>query len=52
VTSHNAIPYFSNPRLTYTGFPIGTSSHHDAARRFNERRETVEGFYPPLPSPK
>jgi len=41
------IPYHSNPRLTYQNIPMGTAEHHDAARRFNERRETVEDFYPP-----
>lgn len=46
VTSHGAIPYFSNPRLQYRGVPIGTVERHDAARRFNERREIVENFYP------
>lgn len=46
VNSHGAIPYFSNPRLTYQGVPIGTVANHDAARRFNERREIVEKFYP------
>ncbi|MNM43411.1 hypothetical protein D3C81_542910 [compost metagenome] len=45
-TSHGAIPYFSNPRLHYQGAPMGTVEHNDAARRLNERRETVEGFYP------
>lgn len=49
ITSHGAIPYFSNPRLTYQGVALGTVANHDAARRFNERRETVENFYPPLP---
>ncbi|MDD2106846.1 MULTISPECIES: reprolysin-like metallopeptidase [Pseudomonas] len=42
------IPYHSNPRVTYEGIPVGTAEHHDVARRFNERRETVEGFYPPV----
>ncbi|WP_248917843.1 zinc-dependent metalloprotease family protein [Pseudomonas entomophila] len=46
VTSHGAIPFFSNPRLQYMGVPMGTTEYHDAARRFNERRETVENFYP------
>lgn len=41
------IPYHSNPRVTYEGIPVGTAAHHDVARRFNERRETVENFYPP-----
>ncbi|HKS13078.1 MAG TPA: M12 family metallo-peptidase [Pseudomonas sp.] len=47
VTSHGALPYFSNPRLRYQGSAMGTVEHHDAARRLNERRETVENFYPP-----
>ena len=42
------IPYHSNPRLTYQNAALGTVEHHDAARRFNERRETVENFYPPF----
>lgn len=46
LTSHGAIPYFSNPRLTYEGEPIGTVEREDVARRFNERREAVENFYP------
>lgn len=41
------VPYHSNPRITYQGVPLGTVEHHDAARRFNERRETVANFYPP-----
>jgi len=41
------IPYHSNPRLTYQGIPLGTAANHDAARRFNERRDVVENFYPP-----
>ncbi|MNN02863.1 hypothetical protein D3C81_1155340 [compost metagenome] len=49
VTSHGAVPYFSNPARLYQERPMGTTEHHDAARRFNERRETVESFYPPLP---
>lgn len=49
VTTWGSIPYFSNPKLTYQGFPIGTPEHHDVARRINERREVVEGWYPPVP---
>jgi hypothetical protein len=45
------IGYHSNPRLTYEGIAIGTVEHHDVARRFNERRETVENFYPPPVTP-
>lgn len=40
--------YHSNPRVTYQGIPVGTARNHDVARRFNERRETVENFYPPV----
>lgn len=50
VTTHGAIPYFSNPRLTYQGVPLGTAKHHDVARLFNERREAVENLFPPLAS--
>ncbi|MNP35980.1 hypothetical protein D3C76_1293360 [compost metagenome] len=28
---------------------MGTERNHDVARRFNERRETVENWYPPMP---
>lgn len=45
------VAYHSNPRLTYQGVALGTAAHHDVARRFNERRETVEGFYPPVYAP-
>lgn len=46
------VAYHSNPRLTYQGIPLGTEAHHDVARLFNERRETVENFYPvPLAPP-
>ncbi|MFJ4385143.1 zinc-dependent metalloprotease family protein [Pseudomonas sp. NPDC089408] len=41
------IPYHSNPDVTYQNIPVGTAEHHNVARRFNERRETVENFYPP-----
>ena len=41
------IPYYSNPRLTYQGLPLGTVRNHDVARRFNERREIVENIFPP-----
>lgn len=49
VTSHGAIPYFSNPRLTYENVALGTVQNHDVARQFDEYRETVENFYPPMP---
>ena len=46
------VAYHSNPRLTYQSIPLGTEAHHDVARRFNERRERVENFYPvPLAPP-
>ena len=50
VASRDALPNFSNPRVTYLGMPLGDSKFNDVARRFNERRETVENFYPP-PNP-
>lgn len=50
VTTAYAIPYFSNPNLFYQGVRIGTFEHHDVARRFNERREEIENFYPPMPA--
>jgi len=43
------IPYHSNPRLTYQGKALGTVAHHDVARRFNERRQIIEDFYPVPP---
>lgn len=45
------IPYYSNPRLTYQGLPLGTVRNHDVARRFNERREIVENIFPPVYKP-
>lgn len=48
VTSHGAIPYFSNPRLTYQGIPMGTVMNHDMARQFDDYRAVVENFYPPV----
>ncbi|MGE8383270.1 MAG: zinc-dependent metalloprotease family protein [Pseudomonas putida] len=50
-TSHGAVGYFSNPRIRYQGVAMGTVQNHDNARRFNEYRETVENFYPPLHTP-
>lgn len=47
VTTHGAVPFFSNPELTYLNVPLGTREHNDTARRFNERREAVADFYPP-----
>lgn len=49
VTSHGAIPYFSNPRLSYQGVAMGTVQNHDVARQFDEYRGVVEDFYPPVP---
>jgi hypothetical protein len=46
------IGYFSNPRLTYRGLALGSVEHHDVARRFEERRDDVEAFYPQAPHPK
>lgn len=43
------IAYWSNPRLTYHAMRLGTVEHHDVARRFNEQRGKIEGFYPPRP---
>ena len=40
--------FFSNPRLSYQGQALGTVANHDVARAMNERRETVENFYPPF----
>lgn len=51
-TSHGAVPYFADPRLSYQGRPLGHVELHDVARRFDERRETVENFYPPMPYKK
>lgn len=51
-TSHGALPYFANPRLSYNGRPLGDPQLHDVARRFNERREIVESLYPPPLRPK
>lgn len=42
------VPFYSNPRLTYRGQPLGTVAHHDVARAMNERRESIENFYPPF----
>jgi len=40
------IAYFSNPRLSYAGVPMGTVKDNDVARALNERRSIVENFYP------
>lgn len=47
VTSHGAVPYFSNPRLHYQGVAMGTFQNHDIARQFDEYRHVVENIYPP-----
>lgn len=52
VTTWGAIPYFSNPRLTYQGVPIGTPEHHDVARTLDEHREEIENLYPPPTAPR
>lgn len=44
--------FFSNPRLSYQGQALGTVANHDVARAMNERRETVENFYPPFAGKK
>ena len=44
-TSHGALPYFANPRLSYKDRPLGDPQLHDVARRFNERREIVENLF-------
>ena len=44
--------FFSNPRLSYQGHALGTVANHDVARAMNERRETVENFYPPFAGKK
>ncbi|MCX2692980.1 hypothetical protein OO256_09405 [Pseudomonas sp. DCB_CB] len=43
------VPFYSNPRLSYQGQPLGTVAHHDVARAINERRASIESFYPPMP---
>lgn len=48
VTTWGSIPYFSSPRLSYQGVPIGTVAHHDVARTINENRERVENTYDPF----
>lgn len=40
------INLFSNPELSYTGVEIGLADKIDMARFMNERRETIENFYP------
>ncbi|MFG0409355.1 reprolysin-like metallopeptidase [Pseudomonas sp. FYR_11] len=52
VTTWGSIPYFSNPRLTYQGVPMGTPEHHDVARTLDEHREEIENLYPPPPAPR
>ncbi|WP_345828473.1 M12 family metallo-peptidase [Erwinia sp. HDF1-3R] len=43
--------YFSNPRITYNGVPMGSAKYEDNARRLNERREAVANFYTTSPDP-
>lgn len=40
------VAWFSTPRKTYLGAPMGTVEHHDVARRFDERRGVFDDFYP------
>jgi hypothetical protein len=44
--SWSFIGLFSNPKLTYQGVKIGEEDKMDMARFINERRETIENFYP------
>jgi len=46
VTSHGALGYFSNPRISYQNIPMGTD-RHDMTRQIDDQRETVENYYPP-----
>ncbi|MFK3775951.1 zinc-dependent metalloprotease family protein [Pseudomonas sp. NPDC089406] len=48
-TSHGALPLFSNPLVNHIQNPMGNAENADAARRFNERRATIEAFYTPGP---
>jgi len=41
------VSFYSTPRLSYQGQPLGTVAHHDAARAINERRHIIESYYPP-----
>ncbi|WP_426809929.1 reprolysin-like metallopeptidase [Pseudomonas sp. WOUb67] len=50
ITTGGAIPYFSNPRLTYQGVSIGTVKHHDVARTLDENRGVIEDLSPPIKS--
>ena len=38
------IPYFSNPRLSYLGVPIGTAKSADAARTITLSLPYVAGY--------
>lgn len=40
------IDFWSTPLKSYQGVPLGTAANNDSVRRFNERREYIEGFYP------
>ncbi|MFK3775950.1 M12 family metallo-peptidase [Pseudomonas sp. NPDC089406] len=51
IDARGAIPYFSNPDVKYNGRAIGDPDNADAARRLNERRATIEAFYPLTPQP-
>jgi hypothetical protein len=43
------IPYWSNPNVTYSGIPTGTSSTNDNARVLNATSGTIASFRPPRP---
>jgi len=42
--------YWSNPRKTLNGLPMGTVEKNDAARALTERGPLVAGFYPTPPA--
>lgn len=41
-----SIPYFSNPNITYNGYPIGIPNVADNARTINQTRTIVANFMP------
>jgi len=43
--------YWSNPRVTYNGVPMGTAATHDNARLLGEQAPRVAGFRPPPSTP-
>ncbi|MBF0363086.1 MAG: hypothetical protein HQK49_18845 [Oligoflexia bacterium] len=40
------IPYFSTPRVRYSGLPLGIANIADSVSRLNETRVTVANYYP------